>query len=65
MTTAAANPDEIKCILADQCKTNAKMAEVYPNAAFGNKPSRPTPFCLACDYEELCTIATEKKKKAA
>jgi hypothetical protein len=61
----ATDPDEIKCILAEQCKTNPKMAEVYPNVAFGNKPSRPTPFCLACDVEELCTMATEKAKKVA
>jgi hypothetical protein len=63
--TTAVDPDEIKCILAEQCKINPKMAEVYPNVAFGNKPSRPTPFCLACDIEEQCTMATAKRNKAA
>jgi hypothetical protein len=63
--TTAANPDEIECRLANQCKINAKMSEVYPNVRFANKPTKANPFCLACDYEELCTIATEKAKKAA
>jgi hypothetical protein len=52
-----------QCRLADQCRNNPKMAEAYPDVKFGNKPSRSTPYCLACDYEEECRVATEKIRK--
>jgi hypothetical protein len=60
-----ANADGIRCRLADQAKINAKVAEAYPDARFGNKPSKTTAYCLACSFEEECTLATEKRTKAA
>jgi hypothetical protein len=62
---SSAAADEIECRLAIQCKNNPKMAEAYRGAAFGNKPARSNPYCLACDFEEQCGIVTEKNKKAA
>jgi hypothetical protein len=63
--TAAAGEGEIRCRLADQCKSNPKMAEAYPDAKFGNHPEKSTPYCLACSFEEECTVVTAKNKKAA
>jgi hypothetical protein len=60
-----ATGEEIRCRLADQCKSNPKMAEAYPDARFGNHPEKSTPYCLACSFEEECTVVTAKAKKAA
>jgi hypothetical protein len=65
MTTTTAGTDEIRCRVAEQGKINPKIKEAYPNVAFGNKPDKSTPYCLACDYEEECTLTTQKRKKAA
>jgi len=62
--TPAAQSGEKQCRLADQTKINPKMAEAYPDARFGNKPNKSTPYCLACSFEEDCTIETQKSKAA-
>ena len=65
VTSTGATGDDLKCRLAEQAKTSTKIKEAYPDAQFGNKPDRPTPYCMACDLETECVAATAKNKSKA
>jgi hypothetical protein len=54
----------VRCRLADQCKISPSLAATYPDAAFGNKPDKITPYCMVCDFEVECKELTLKKKAA-
>jgi hypothetical protein len=55
----------VRCRLAEQTLVSPSLKEAYPNAAFGNKPEKITPYCMVCDWESECKILTEKNRKAA
>jgi hypothetical protein len=64
-TTKTEEAGAIRCRLAEQTLNSPSLKEAYPNAAFGNKPNKQTPYCLVCDFERECEELTKKRKAAA
>lgn len=56
--------DTIRCRLEEQTRVSPALKATYPDAAFGNKPSKATPYCMICDIESECAELTKKRKAA-
>jgi hypothetical protein len=64
-SSGSTEAETVRCRLAEQTMISPSLKETYPNAAFGNKPEKNTPYCMVCDFEEPCKELTAKRMKAA